>query len=287
MIEAWDRDKALHRSSRYTDFDAERKLEFLARLSYELTYVTKAKRFSHLQLVAIYGRIRVAFGLPADQERHVLQEIESHTGIIAESGAQDFEFSHLTIQEYLCAHHLVRLPFPKRYVALYMGHYPAPIAVATAMSSSPLQWLSGVLLDPSVLGGVRVENITSFLDRLALESPGLFNAPGVGFCILALVFKGSEEGGASENAILDRVERMVRSSHMVAFSLLDAICCYRIDSEARKWGSFALAMKPENSEGVTDAGDSPTPRGYVREDWLRGLFPNELLIDGFSIQRRR
>ena len=286
-IEAWDRQKAYHRPSRYSDFDAERKLEFLARLSYELTYITMAKRFSHAQLVAIYGRIRVDFGLPANQERQVLQEIESHTGIIAESGAQDFEFSHLTIQEYLCAYHLVRLPFPKRHVSLYLKHYPAPIAVATAMSSSPLQWLSGVLLDPSVLKDVPSDHITSFLDRLSVENAELFTGPGVGFCILALVFKGSEEGGVGENTILDRAGRILQSSRMASVSFIDAICSYHIDQEGKRRDSFSLVLKAEKDEGLTDADDGPTPRGYIRQAWLRGMFPNELLIDGFSIARRR
>lgn len=287
MMEAWDRQKALHRPSRYSNFDAERKLEFLARLSYELTYVTKAKRFSHAQLIGIYGRIRADFGLPAEQERQVLQEIESHTGIIAESGLQDFEFSHLTIQEYLCAYHLVRLPFPKRNISLYLQQYPAPIAVATAMSSSPLQWLSGILLEPSVLKGVPNDHITSFMDRLSVESPEIFTGPGVGFCILALVFKGADDGGAGESAILDRVGRILGSSGLTRVSFLDAVCCYRLDPESKKWNNFALVLKTDKEESLTDADDGPTARGNVRRDWLLSMFPNELLIDGFSIARRR
>ncbi|MDM0029306.1 metallophosphoesterase [Variovorax saccharolyticus] len=286
MIEAWDRQKALHRPSRYSDFDAERKLEFLARLSFELTYIAKAKRFSDTQLVAIYGRIRRDFGLPADEERQVMQEIESHTGIISESGSDGFEFSHLTIQEYLCAYHLVRLPFPKRQVSLYLEHYPAPIAVATAMSASPLQWLSGVLLDPSVLKNVPASHITSFLDRLSVENPGIFAGPEVGFCVLALVFKGSEQAG-DDSPILERAEAILVSSRIATASFLDAICCYRIDRNGGSRERYALVLGRESEESLTDAGEGPTPSGYVRKEWLHAVFPNELLIDGFSIARRR
>ena len=69
----------------------------------------------------------------------VVAEIESHTGLIVESHYRHFEFSHLSIQEFLCAKHLVNLPYSQDTIKYFL-EYPEPLAIAVSISGEPSLW---------------------------------------------------------------------------------------------------------------------------------------------------
>lgn len=116
MIREWDREREIVRRSRYADFGAEKKLRFLSALAFEFTYSNKIKVFSDKDLINAYRKLRRRFQLPEDEAQLVAQEIESHTGLVVEVGPRQYEFSHLTLQEYLAADYLVRSPFPEKKI---------------------------------------------------------------------------------------------------------------------------------------------------------------------------
>jgi hypothetical protein len=184
-IEDWDKHQNLSRASRYAGFQPEQKFEFLASLSYQLTYQIRSTRFSHEDLVTAYQAICESFQLPPDQAVHVAHELEEHTGIIADSGSDWFEFSHLSLQEFLCADYLVRNPHAEK-LALYLEVYPAPVAVATAMSSDPTSWLSILILDSKTLH----TNVKSLFSRLVDERPRFSRSETFGLAVLRLLFVG-------------------------------------------------------------------------------------------------
>jgi hypothetical protein len=189
-LEEWDRHRGVSpRRSTYANFSPDTKLEFLSALSYELTYQCRARRFSGEQLKNAYRAIFDSFGLPREAAEQVAGEIESHTGIIVESGFDHYEFSHLSLQEYLCGFYLVRLPFGDQ-INRYLTEYPAPVAVAVSLASSPSDWLASILLSTSRLGGAWLQ---SFFSRIFHERPSLTHSAYLGFGALRLLFLAEQE----------------------------------------------------------------------------------------------
>jgi predicted NACHT family NTPase len=145
LLQEWDIAQGITRDSKYAEFEPERKAAFLAAIAYCLTYEARAKTFTAAQLVAAYLSVHQRFALPPGQAQQVVAELETHTGIIAVAGYELYEFSHLSLQEYLCAEHLVREPFAA-YLARYVLEYPSPVAVAVTLSSHPSEWFAALFL---------------------------------------------------------------------------------------------------------------------------------------------
>src|SRR3569832_138896 len=106
LIEEWDAQRSVRRTTQYSRFTVDRKFDFLCVLAYELT-TDGALRFDATQLELTYRRICVRSGLPAGEAKLVARELESHTGLLIETGYQQYEFAHKSIQEYLTAESLV------------------------------------------------------------------------------------------------------------------------------------------------------------------------------------
>jgi hypothetical protein len=64
-------------------------------------------RFDEADLARAYGTIADRYGLPQRQAGLVARELESHTGLIQQVGV-DYEYCHLSLQEFLAADSLVR-----------------------------------------------------------------------------------------------------------------------------------------------------------------------------------
>lgn len=186
-LEEWDRSKRVERRSRYAGFDPVRKFEFLAELAYYLTYNSAQKFFTPETFAQAYEAIRSSFVLPAGDAGQVFNELESHTGIIVESGFERYEFSHLSLQEFLAADYLVRDRVGKETVRQMLTN-PAPIAISVAMSSNPGQRLAAILLNPWVGASFKDFNLDSFFARIAQESAAFREDILVGFAALAIVF---------------------------------------------------------------------------------------------------
>lgn len=183
LLHEWDAERGVTRSSSYADFNAERKAEFLAALSYELTYRMRTRSFTEADMIMAYAAICERFALPTTDANKVVEELESHTGIVTMGSAYTFEFSHLSLQEYLCADYLVRQPISER-TWQYLAEYPAPLAVATALSSDPGLWLATVVLNASTK--ILAEAARGLVTRLVLERPGFSRSEEMGVTLLRL-----------------------------------------------------------------------------------------------------
>lgn len=170
LIKDWDEQRSIRRVSKYSKFTPEKKLRFLAALSLLLTYEVKSKRFWHSDFFAAYNDICESFGLPHDEADTVAREIEGHTGVIIDVGHNQFEFCHLSIQEFLAAHHMVREPFSE-YVGKYMASYSAPVALAVCISSDPSVWFASVVLNAPNWNAYAPNELRIFLQRLIVERP--------------------------------------------------------------------------------------------------------------------
>lgn len=171
LLEEWDSQRDIARNSKYAGFDSDRKVEFLAHFAFILTIHGKFI-FDSRDLEEIYSQIHRYYNLPASDCDEVVGEIESHSGLMLEGGYRAYEFAHKSIQEYLAADYLVRLPTPemvKERIALM----PNECAIATALSSRPSLYLRELILKavPQGRGGRDWRGV--FLARLALEKPEL------------------------------------------------------------------------------------------------------------------
>lgn len=191
-LEEWDRSKRVERRSRYAGFDPSRKFEFLASLAFHLTYVTEQKFFTSKSFASAYESIRHAFDLPSGEARQVFTELETHTGIMVESGFEQYEFSHLSLQEFLAADYLVRDCISKETKHQMLVN-PAPLAISVAMSSNASQRLAAILLSPWAEQARRDLNFGSFFSRIAQEGTIFREDILLGFTALALLFEKWDE----------------------------------------------------------------------------------------------
>jgi len=173
LLAKWDKERSIKRASLYSYFDNQKKFEFLSDLAYNLTYIIKEKIFSHEDFKKAYLNIHQKFDLPFNQGEQVAYEIENHTGIIIKSLYDKYEFSHLAIQEFLCANYIVNAPFDEK-IQNYIREYPVPLAVAVSLSSDSSIWFYELVLkigitinDTSKL----TQLCSQLLDRLYIEAP--------------------------------------------------------------------------------------------------------------------
>ncbi len=201
MVEDWDAERAIRRPSRYSDFDTERKVSFLSALAYHLTVVQQQRSFSERDLLAAYEQLHARFHLPATEAKHVLAELEAHTGLFLNSGGTRFEFAHIALQEYLCAEYLVREPIahsPSRLLDIA----PTVVAIASALSSDPSTWVASLVLaaEGTSCSGA---NLRAFFGRLALERPHFRPSAALGVALLKVFTSHDDKVAAVLMSFLD------------------------------------------------------------------------------------
>lgn len=205
MLEEWDGTRKIRRLSKYGGFDPDKKIDFLASVAYHLTYKIKTQRFLEDDLNSIYKKIHKSFGLPAAEADKVAREIESHTGIVVQVGTK-YEFSHLSLQEFLCAYYLIRDPFSD-HLFVYLAEYPAPVAVAVALSADPSKWFSGVVLNGYDLRRLTERSARSFLARVIRERPLFTQSPYLGIAVIVILF-------ISEETLLSLVKKLMKDDEV-------------------------------------------------------------------------
>lgn len=172
LLEDWDSQRSIKRPSSYAKFDHDRKFEFLAHLAYFLTTELKQLRFSTDSLKAAYRKIHSDHGLPESEAVKVVEELESHSGLILESGRGHYEFAHKSIQEYLAADYLVRLP-NLSLAEHHLSLLPNELAIATSLSSKPAAFLAELFLRVVDVERETTPWLAAYMSRLALEKPEL------------------------------------------------------------------------------------------------------------------
>jgi predicted NACHT family NTPase len=184
LLEEWDEQRNVKRLSRYGAFEIDRKLEFLSSIAYHLTITTQTTTFNKKDLKIIYGKICEDFDLEKSQEQNVLREIESHTGLFIESSFETYEFAHKSLQEYLAADYIVKLPkIPIRKNLI--ERLSNEMAIAISISSNPsdyfCEFVTGLL---PVKFSFRF--IRAFVNRILLEKPEFNRSPKIGFFAMCL-----------------------------------------------------------------------------------------------------
>jgi len=233
LLKEWDRSRGVKRKTKYARFDSESKLDFLSALSYELTYQVKTKRFSESKLVASYTKLCQRYGLPEEQAYEVVKEIETHTGIIAVVSRQEFEFSHLSLQEYLCAHYIVREPRAGQ-IPNYIHDYSPPLAIAIALAAEPSTWFADFALKYGDTRHFNERSLQTFISRLIIEKPRFVPCSALGNAVLHLFFGFYENC----NSMLRSQMELLTELPYVLDSIGLAIMYYWIEKDRSEPGDY-------------------------------------------------
>ena len=192
----WDASQKIIRKSRFArSFNPDQKFEFLCHLAHDLFYRSGQITFTRDDLVSAYRAIHKAYLLPKNEAEDVADELETHTGLILKAGFDRYEFSHLSLQEYLAAEHIIKGPIGPR-LKDYLRDFPSVVAVAVGLSSIPSEWLPRLLFDNSLANAFSPKSAEDFLKRLGVESPRFTNSIALSAALLVLAdiffLRGSE-----------------------------------------------------------------------------------------------
>ncbi|KYG72133.1 NACHT domain-containing protein [Roseivirga ehrenbergii] len=193
VIRDWDEQRGIKRKSKYSGFGTRAKLRFLSEVAFALMYKLKSKSFNSKEIGNIYEKLHKKYSLPIEELHDVVSEIESHNGIIIELGYNKYEFSHLSIQEYLCARHILTLPFSKEVIN-YFHEYPEPLAIAICLSQAPNEWFANLIRNRNLVNRSK-SSIRRLLERLLVEVPTFDKDHELGYTIVQIMFDthGDEE----------------------------------------------------------------------------------------------
>ena len=132
-----------------------------------------------------YREIYVNYGLRISEAQAVVNELETHTGLIVQSGTELFEFSHKSLQEYLTAVFIVGLPaIPTNMIELQV--MPNELAIATALSSRPSEYFYALVARHFSRIKLSFQFVRTFINRLLIERPDFEMSAEVGLAILCL-----------------------------------------------------------------------------------------------------
>lgn len=182
LLEEWDEQRSVHRTSALADFGTDRKFEFLSALSYLLTTEVKTTVFDRSLIVELYEFLSANFGLPREMGPQVFNEIEEHTGLFLRSGYDRYEFPHKSIQEYLAAEYIVKLPSID-LLASDFDVLGSELAISTAISSNPTLYFSELVLRLLNNSAHSSEFFDAFVSRLFSEKPDFYSSET--FCLAA------------------------------------------------------------------------------------------------------
>lgn len=183
LLEEWDDQRGINRKSEYGRFEPDRKMEFLSYLAFTIITNHNKISFSPKELEDAYKKICKNFNLPQSESKKVVKELESHTGIFIQSGYQNYEFAHKSIQEFLTAEYIVRLPsFPE--VSL-LKKIPAELALAAAVSINPTKYFCTLSFSKLLNEETEKGFFDIFFSRLVLEKPEFYNDIFLGISYLS------------------------------------------------------------------------------------------------------
>jgi hypothetical protein len=185
LVEEWNIQNRIKRESKFANFEPARKREFLSNLAYELTAVYSRSNFDTNDLYKCYNTLHTKYGLPLEQQSDVVNEIETHNGLIIQSSYNTYEFAHKSLQEFLTAEYIVRMPTVPHKEHL-ITKMPNEIALAVALSSEPSEYFC-YLIEKRLLNFTpELSFIKIFIYRLSIEKPEFSQSSYLGVCFLQL-----------------------------------------------------------------------------------------------------
>ncbi|GAB4007090.1 hypothetical protein GCM10028808_10290 [Spirosoma migulaei] len=172
LIEKWDIQRAIQRRTDYEELYIERMKEFLAHISFELSYSFRKALFFTSDLIDCYKRVCTRYNLPDDQAEKVAEQIESHNGLLIKVGSMSYQFAHKSLQEYLTAKYIHSLPtYPPSNI---IETLPNEMAIVISLSSETTKYLTKL---GNYLFDFSLQYWLTFTARLSIEKPDFSERP--------------------------------------------------------------------------------------------------------------
>ncbi|CCG52121.1 Protein of unknown function [Flavobacterium indicum GPTSA100-9 = DSM 17447] len=185
LLEEWDEQRNIKRVSKYSDFEIDRKFEFLTSIAYHLTVNNKKSIFSTSTLENLYFKIYNDFDLDRKDSKNVLEELETHTGLFIQAGYELYEFAHKSLQEYLTAEYIVKLPsIPENLNVI--SSIPNELAITISISSNPSFYFTELVQKRFKNMKLNFQFYQIFLTRLMIEKPDFNKTSKVGIAAFQL-----------------------------------------------------------------------------------------------------
>lgn len=200
LIEEWDEQRSIIRKSEFSSFQSDQKFEFLTHLSFFLTVTFQSTIFTFEQIKIAYQNICEDHDLPKTSSTNVVNELEAHTGLFIESGYEKFEFVHKSIQEYLSADYLVKLP-SLNTVRKYFENLSSELAIAVSISSNPSLYYIELVLNYFLRLELSSSFYSSFTSRIISENPTFKKNKLVSVASLALISRWINPDNKNFNSI--------------------------------------------------------------------------------------
>jgi hypothetical protein len=226
LLEDWNKFQGVKRLSKYADFYPPQKFDFLSNIAFQISFEKKVKQFKHSDLITIYNDICYKYNVKKEEADEVAQEIESHTGIIIKLYNDNYEFSHLVLQEYLAAEFVIKQPFSNKIFELF-NIYPAILALATCISSDSGRYFSNIFLNTKFADKESAikEQVVVYLKRLQSENIFFTKSVELGMAVIYL-FKKFEK----QKEIISIINELVKDEN-VFYSIEIAVTWYHYKDE--------------------------------------------------------
>lgn len=248
LLEEWNLQRGIVRKSKFTNFEVDRKFDFLTYLAYQLTIIKdQGTIFSKQDLLEAYSIIHENFGLDKKDAIPVVNELESHNGLFIQTGYERFEFPHKSIQEYLAAEFIVKsVSLPKKDV---LDKMPNELALAVAISAIPTDYFCSVVLGGFVNDSIKF--LGAFINRIVTEKPD-FTAKaelGIAFIQIFTLAYGKEldhDKGWHGDEGLNLLVRQLDAFHSEFYSIQQSVKLARdfyTHSASNNLGDVALIKK--------------------------------------------
>jgi predicted NACHT family NTPase len=141
-INDWDQMKRIHRRSGYPLQTSDQKYFLLSYLAFDLSYQYGTAVYSVSQVLEALSRHQLEV-LDYIDATTVLDDITTNSGLMIESPSKTYHFIHRSIQEYLAADYLIKLPnIPYNEV---ISKTPSILALCVLISSSPVYFYTVIL----------------------------------------------------------------------------------------------------------------------------------------------
>ena len=188
LLKHWSESRSIKRISKYANFEIDRKEEFLFNLAYLLTVKYNTIKFNGEILKEVYHSLAPNFGLPANEVEIVLNELESHNGIFVQSGYDTYEFSHLSLQEFLTASYVVSIGTIPTQLNI-LNKIPNALAIATVISANQTEYFYNLVFSVLIKVNISSKFLNNYFERLILEKPDFSIAPLLAISLLTAIDK--------------------------------------------------------------------------------------------------
>lgn len=256
LIEEWDEQRRVLRESAFSGLEADQKFEFLTHLAFFLTTKYRSTIFSVSEFESAYQSICEYHSLPKGRASDVVKELESRTGVFVESGYDKFEFVHKSIQEYLSADYLTKLP-SLNSVKKDFETLGSELAIAVSISSNSSLYYIELILNYFLRLELSKSFYSAFASRIVSENPSFKQDELVSVATLVLIsiwvnpenknFNRIRDISSIDNEMYTAFAELSKSIRLKEQKVKIFKCYkYNIDVQDNKFAELIRIHEPEN-----------------------------------------